>query len=39
MEAFLAAVRATHGDAEGWAREAGLDDEVVTSLRGVLVTD
>jgi hypothetical protein len=38
MEAFLAAVRATHGDAEGWAREAGLDDDVVTSLRDVLVT-
>jgi hypothetical protein len=38
METFLAAVRATHGDAEGWARDAGLSDDVLVSLRAVLVT-
>ncbi len=38
METFLAAVRATHGDAEGWAHDAGLSDDVLASLRAVLVT-
>jgi protein tyrosine/serine phosphatase len=38
MEKFLAAVRATHGDAEGWARDAGLSDDALASLRAVLVT-
>jgi hypothetical protein len=38
METFLAAVRATHGDAEGWARDAGLSDDALASLRAVLVT-
>jgi protein tyrosine/serine phosphatase len=39
METFLAAVRATHCDAEGWAREAGLSDATLASLHAVLVTD
>lgn len=38
METFLAAVRATHGDVDGWARGAGLSDGVLASLRAVLVT-
>jgi hypothetical protein len=37
METFLAAVRATHGDAEGWARAAGVSDDTLTSLHAVLV--
>jgi len=39
METFLAAVRDTHGDAEGWARDAGLSDTTLASLHAVLVTD
>jgi hypothetical protein len=39
METFLAAVRATHGSAEGWARDAGISDDIVTSLHAVLVGD
>jgi len=39
METFLGAVRATHGDVHGWARDAGLSDDVLASLRAVLVTD
>ncbi len=39
METFLAAVRETHGDAEGWARDAGLSDDTLSSLRDVLLTD
>jgi hypothetical protein len=38
METFLAAVRDTHGDAHGWARDAGLDDDTLASLRAVLVS-
>ena len=38
METFLAAVRDTHGHAEGWARDAGLSDDTLASLRAVLVT-
>jgi hypothetical protein len=39
MVTFLGAVRATHGDAEGWARDAGIADTSLASLRTVLVTD
>ena len=39
METFLAAVRETYGDAEGWARGAGISDTTLASLRAVLVTD
>jgi hypothetical protein len=39
METFLAAVRDTHGDARGWARDAGLDDDTIASLHRVLVRD
>jgi hypothetical protein len=39
METFLAAVQTTHGDAAGWARDAGLTDDVVASLHAVLVED
>ena len=39
METFLAAVRETHGDAQGWARDAGLSDDTLASLHAVLVTD
>jgi len=39
METFLGAVRATHGDAEGWARDAGLSDDTLASLHAVLVAD
>jgi hypothetical protein len=39
METFLAAVASTHGDAEGWARDAGLTDDTLASLHAVLVTD
>jgi protein-tyrosine phosphatase len=39
METFLAAVRATHGDAEGWARDAGLSGDTITALHAVLVSD
>lgn len=39
METFLGAVRATHGDAQGWARDAGLSDDTLASLHAVLVTD
>jgi protein-tyrosine phosphatase len=39
METFLAAVRDTHGDAEGWARDAGLSDDTLSSLRDVLLAD
>ena len=38
METFLAAVRDTHGDAAGWARDAGLSDATVARLHAVLVT-
>lgn len=37
METFLAAVRAAHGDADGWARDAGMQDDTLASLRAVLV--
>jgi protein-tyrosine phosphatase len=37
METFLAAVQETYGDATGWARDAGLDDTTLASLRAVLV--
>jgi hypothetical protein len=39
METFLAAVRATHGDAVGWAHDAGLSDDTISSLHRVLVAD
>jgi hypothetical protein len=39
METFLAAVRDTHGDATGWARDAGIADDTLVSLREVLVVD
>ncbi len=39
METFLAAVRETHGDAQGWASDAGLSDDTLASLHAVLVTD
>jgi protein-tyrosine phosphatase len=38
METFLAAVHGTHGDAAGWARDAGLCDEAIASLHSVLVS-
>jgi len=38
METFLNAVRVAHGDAAGWAREAGLGDDTLASLHAVLVT-
>jgi protein tyrosine/serine phosphatase len=38
METFLGAVASTHGDAAGWARDAGLTDDTVASLHAVLVT-
>jgi protein-tyrosine phosphatase len=38
METFLAAVHDTHGDAAGWARDAGLSDEAIASLQSVLVS-
>jgi protein tyrosine/serine phosphatase len=37
METFLAAVRETYGDAEGWARDAGLSGDTLSSLRDVLL--
>jgi hypothetical protein len=39
METFLAAVRETHGDAQGWASDAGLSEDTLASLHAVLVTD
>jgi len=39
METFLAAVHETHGDAAGWARDAGLSDDTLASLHAVLVAD
>jgi protein-tyrosine phosphatase len=39
METFLAAVHEVHGDAAGWARDAGLGGETIASLRAVLVVD
>src|SRR5438045_3720734 len=37
MVTFLDAVGRGYGGARGWARAAGLDDDVVTSLRDALV--
>jgi hypothetical protein len=37
METFLAALARTHGGARGWARAAGLDDDVLDGLHEVLV--
>ncbi len=37
METFLAAVHDRHGDAHGWARDAGLTDETIGALHDVLV--
>ena len=37
METFLAALARTHGGAHGWARAAGLGDDVLDGLREVLV--
>jgi protein-tyrosine phosphatase len=37
MHTFLAAVARTYGDATGWARSAGIADDVIASLRAVLV--
>jgi protein tyrosine/serine phosphatase len=37
MEKFLDAIHETHGDAAGWARDAGLGDDVLASLHEVLV--
>jgi protein-tyrosine phosphatase len=39
METFLAAVRTTDGDAEGWARDAGLSGDTIAALHAVLVSD
>ena len=39
METFLAAVRESHGDAAGWARDAGLSDDTIAALHAVLVAD
>jgi protein tyrosine/serine phosphatase len=36
MEGFLDVVEERHGDAEGWAREVGLDAGDLTALRAVL---
>jgi protein-tyrosine phosphatase len=38
-ETFLAAVRSTHGDAAGWARDAGISDTTVSCLHELLVSD
>jgi protein-tyrosine phosphatase len=37
METFLGALTRTYGGAEGWARAAGIDDDVLRSLRDALV--
>ena len=37
METFLGALARTHGGAHGWARAAGLDDDVLDGLHEVLV--
>jgi hypothetical protein len=37
METFLAALARRHGGAHGWARAAGLGDDVLDALREVLV--
>ena len=37
METFLAALARSHGGAHGWARAAGLGDDVLDALREVLV--
>ena len=39
METSLAAVHDTHGDATGWARDAGISDDTLASLHAVLVSD
>jgi protein tyrosine/serine phosphatase len=38
METFLAAVRERHGSAEAWARDSGISDEMLVSLRAALVS-
>jgi protein tyrosine/serine phosphatase len=38
MEKFLGALRDGYGGADGWAREAGISDATVASLREVLLT-
>jgi protein-tyrosine phosphatase len=37
MQTFLAALASTHGGAHGWARSAGLGDDVLGALHEVLV--
>ena len=39
METFLASIRERHGNAAGWARDAGIADATVASLHRVLVAD
>jgi hypothetical protein len=38
MVTFLDALARTYGGAVGWARAAGLGDDVIASLRQALVT-
>jgi protein-tyrosine phosphatase len=37
MQTFLDALTRTHGGAEGWAKDAGLEDEILDALRDALV--